>query len=64
MFSLFKKQENIVLFLRLTFLAVAALATGHAYANGNCTGPSGGTNNLVATLGNFAVTNPEDNVAG
>ncbi|WP_348957738.1 fimbrial protein [Enterobacter cloacae complex sp. Mu1197] len=33
-------------------------------ANGNCTGPSGGTNNLTAALGNINVTNPSDNAAG
>lgn len=33
-------------------------------ANGNCTGPSGGVNNLIANLGNITVTNPQDNVAG
>lgn len=57
-------NARTTIFRAFFVLTICILPCKLVFANGNCTGPSGGTNNLIAALGNINVVNPADNAAG
>lgn len=61
------KNKPILNSIVLNFIFIVGgliFSCGNVFANGNCTGASGSTNQLSANVGTITVTNPDQNKAG
>ncbi|MEG5546107.1 fimbrial protein [Enterobacter asburiae] len=67
MTMLLVKNKSILNSIVLNFIFLVGgliFSCANVYANGNCTGGGGGTNQLAANVGSITVTDPEKNKAG